>query len=877
MDKTDRPLRMYRLNTLITIALTTVIVFSVSLFGIIQSYRMYAVQEKGVRKQLLLNSQAAANGVSQFLVTTGFNLEAVATLNVEQLTSENPAVRSTVIARLMRLLPAVRQITLLNAEGVEITKMSRFTIVREEDYSSLAHTSLWETIATGNRYLSAVRFGQQTTEPIVSMAHPLGSLAGGVIGAVVADIDLTHLWHLVNELTLGERGCSYVVDGEARVLAHSDMTRIKLGDTLEHDGLPQVLSEEHNRQSIVENSYGNPAMAASAAIENTDWSFVTELPIKEAQREASADLLLSGLILLFTVLSSVVIGIFLATRLSRSLNTLKEGASIVAAGDFDHRITASTTSATHIEEVHTLIAAFNRMVDHIAAKNKVLNERVEQLQDIYKNLPVLLWAVDREGIITIAEGSELGIFELEYGKSVGRSFFDDYQEVFPKSVESLKTCLTGKPVNYEIEALNAVYYVALSPIFNGGEAVTGVRGLAVNVTETRKATEEVRRLRNYLTNIIDSMPSTLVGVDSNGLITLWNRTAEDQTGIEAAQASGKPLADILPVMAKEMEKIKHSMGSKTVCHERKRPLQYEDGNHYEDLTIYPLIGNGIEGAVIRIDDVTEKVRMEELMIQSEKMLSVGGLAAGMAHEINNPLAGMLQTAEVMSSRLGEHLHVPASIKAAKEAGVSLEGIGRFMEARGILRMLNTINESGNRIAVIVANMLSFVRKGETVFSSHDLCALMDKTLELAATDYDLKRKYDFKQITIHREYDVIPQLVACEAAKIQQVFLNILTNGAQAMLMSEVDEPQFIIRIFTEASRKTAVIEIEDNGPGIADEVQQRIFEPFFTTKPVGIGTGLGLSVSYFIINEVHHGEIGVHSVQGQGATFSIRLPLEGE
>ncbi|WP_320044473.1 PAS domain-containing protein [uncultured Desulfobacter sp.] len=119
------------------------------------------------------------------------------------------------------------------------------------------------------------------------------------------------------------------------------------------------------------------------------------------------------------------------------------------------------------------------------------------------------------------------------------------------------------------------------------------------------------------------------------------------------------------------------------------------------LSIFLLVANGVEGAVIRVDDITDQVRMEEMMIQSEKMLTVGGLAAGMAHEINNPLASMLQTANVMQNRLNSRLDIPANQKTAEKAGITLEGLEQFMEARSIPRMLETIVTSGKRVAEIV--------------------------------------------------------------------------------------------------------------------------------------------------------------------------------
>ncbi len=251
----------------------------------------------------------------------------------------------------------------------------------------------------------------------------------------------------------------------------------------------------------------------------------------------------------------------------------------------------------------------------------------------------------------------------------------------------------------------------------------------------------------------------------------------------------------------------------------------------------------------------------------------------MAHEINNPLGGMMQTADVMSIRLTD-MELPANRQAAEEAGTSMEAISAFMKARGIMEMLDNIRGSGKRAAEIVANMLSFSRKGDSSFSTHNLVGLLDHTVNLAGSDYDLKKKYDFRQVEIIREYEGNLPLTPCESGKIQQVLLNILRNGAEAMQEetesnSEFDKKhRFILRMAHEQETGMVRIEIEDNGPGMDEATRKRVFEPFFTTKPINQGTGLGLSVSYFIITENHGGKMSVESTSGEGANFIIRLPV---
>ncbi|MCP5447373.1 MAG: PAS domain S-box protein [Chromatiaceae bacterium] len=419
-------------------------------------------------------------------------------------------------------------------------------------------------------------------------------------------------------------------------------------------------------------------------------------------------------------------------------------------------------------------------------------------------------------------------------------------------------------------------YITLSgkPLHDAKGIFLGYRGIGSDITGRKKQQEEVAHLRNYLVNIINSMPSVLIGVDTQGSITQWNDEARRATGTPFEKALGQPLTQVFPRLTNELERISEAIKSSRMQSDLKRPYQQNDETRFEDVIIFPLIANGVDGAVIRLDDVTERVRLEEMMIQSEKMLSVGGLAAGVAHEINNPLAGMMQTASVMRNRLTD-LSMPANLHAAEEVGISMESLFRFMEKRNILRMLEDISNSGKRVSEIVENMLSFARKSDSGISSHDLAELMDRTLELAATDYNLKKHYDFKTICIIREYaDNLPP-VPCESAKIQQVLLNILKNGAEAMYDADGFEHKFILRLRHDAERSMVCIEIEDNGPGMDEATRRRVFEPFFTTKPVGIGTGLGLSVSYFIITEIHAGRMAVESQPGSGAKFIICLPVD--
>lgn len=400
----------------------------------------------------------------------------------------------------------------------------------------------------------------------------------------------------------------------------------------------------------------------------------------------------------------------------------------------------------------------------------------------------------------------------------------------------------------------------------------GIIGSFLDVTERNLSAKDNLRLRTLLANIIDSMPSMLIGVDAHGRIAQWNQRAAEVTGIAQDAALGRGLDEVLPWLDNEMGKVRQAIAQKKTLFESKLPRSDGEQTVYEDVTIYPLITNGVDGAVIRIDDVTDKVRIEEMLIQSEKMLSVGGLAAGMAHEINNPLASIMGNTQVVETRL---LHpLPQNIEAAHGAGITMDGLRLYLEKRGIPKMLQSIRASGAQAAQIVSNMLSFSRRNDSDRIPEDVAALLDATVDLACTDYDLKKNYDFKKIRIIRDYDASAPHAMCAASKLQQVFLNLFRNGASAMAGKDYppgQSPCIVLRV--RQNKPWVRIEIEDNGPGMEESVRKRAFEPFFTTKPVDKGTGLGLSVSYFIVTEGHAGMMSVETSPGQWTRFIIDLP----
>jgi len=387
-------------------------------------------------------------------------------------------------------------------------------------------------------------------------------------------------------------------------------------------------------------------------------------------------------------------------------------------------------------------------------------------------------------------------------------------------------------------------------------------------------------LRNQEENyrsLVEAADDLVWQTDERGLFSYVCPRAVGMLGYEAGEMLGRSPLDFKP--PGERRTIADALGAMENGRARIRNLQSaalrKDGSRVilETSAVPFFDTQGRFRGYRGIDrDITERVRVSELLIQSEKMASMGGLAAGMAHEINNPLSIILQSAQMVQRHFDPGLERNA--EAARQCGCSMECVRAYLEARGSVEFVKNIREAGERAATIVTNMLDFARKSDSTFVDSDINELLDKSVELAASDFDLKKNYDFRQVKVVRIYARNLPRLRCNRTEIEQVILNLLKNAAQAMNAGMVEGrvPTIVLRTFNDGG--SVVIEMEDNGPGMGEEVRRHVFEPFFTTKPPGDGTGLGLSVSWFIIVKNHGGSIRVESEPGRGARFIISLPL---
>ena len=275
--------------------------------------------------------------------------------------------------------------------------------------------------------------------------------------------------------------------------------------------------------------------------------------------------------------------------------------------------------------------------------------------------------------------------------------------------------------------------------------------------------------------------------------------------------------------------------------------------------LQPAIERELREAAIRGEQRT----MHEKLLVSDRMASVGTLAAGVAHEINNPLAALVANLEVVALTIAE-LHKDQQRQPAGAGGAAPDGVGARL--RELDEPLRDAREAADRVRQIVKDVKIFSRAADSEQRPVDVHLILESSLRIAWTEIRHRAR-------LRKSYGAIPFVLGNES-RLGQVFLNLIVNAAQAIAAGNPADNEISITTKLAADGRV-VVEVRDSGSGIPEEVRNKIFDAFFTTKPVGIGTGLGLSICHRLISEMG-GAISVESEEGKGSLFRIILLAAG-
>lgn len=375
----------------------------------------------------------------------------------------------------------------------------------------------------------------------------------------------------------------------------------------------------------------------------------------------------------------------------------------------------------------------------------------------------------------------------------------------------------------------------------------------------QKREKEISNIKNYLSNILESMPSVLISIDENYKITQWNKTAQEVFNANKENVIGRKIWKIIPQFNSYKNKIFNVMQTKEEEIIYKKNL-FEEVDRLYNIIFYPLIANGVRGIVIRCDDVSELEKKQLQLEQAQKLETIGTLAGGLAHDFNNILNGIFGPISIMKT---------------------LISMGKEITGTQLNKYLGLMDSSANRAKDIVKQILMLSHKYKIRNMPVNLNETISSIQKIATSSFD-------KIVDLDIEFFPENAMIQGDPTQIEQVFLNLIINAYHAMtIMKDADERGGTLYVTITKFKADNVfcnkhinakkgyfwkVSIEDSGVGMDKETIKKIFDPFFTTKGKGVGTGLGLAMVYNIIFQ-HKGFIDVYSEKGKGTTFNVYLP----
>ncbi len=452
----------------------------------------------------------------------------------------------------------------------------------------------------------------------------------------------------------------------------------------------------------------------------------------------------------------------------------------------------------------------------------------------------------------------LRIMRLSHEEATQEAFVE---LIHPEDLDSVMTNLrqgTEQGKSYEIEhrlllkdgTIKWVYTI-VEPSVNIARQVVRLYGTTQDITDRKQVEVRLRNKKNELQAILDSVNDGVIVFDHNGLIQNFNHVCP-QFFPEKLLAGGSCL-DIFhpePAATPDSCPVKLALSGERV---ETSMVSAHDGNiiRYIDVTANPIHDEFGEKtrALVFFRDVTLKRLQELQMIQTDKMSSIGVLATGVAHEINNPLTSVAGYAEALLRRFKDE---PALLQDNR-----LDVFPKYLEV---------IVRESYQCKKIIGSLLNFGRKSNGIIGRADINEIVLEILEL------LQHQSNYKDVEVVTNLQKSVPFITCDPSELRQIIMNLLINACQAITDSG------LVEITTEhsADEQLVYIKVRDTGHGIAQNVIDRIWDPFFTTKEPGKGTGLGLALTYNIVKRLE-GEISVKSTVGEGSQFTVKLPVRNE
>jgi PAS domain S-box-containing protein len=509
---------------------------------------------------------------------------------------------------------------------------------------------------------------------------------------------------------------------------------------------------------------------------------------------------------------------------------------------------------------------------------------------LVESLPQNIFRKDRDGVFTFANQRFCNILGRTLDNVVGKTDYD----FFPRELadkyrqDDAQVMRTGKNIELVEEhctpqGQKLFVEVIKTPVYNLEGKVIGTQCFFWDVTEKHRSEEALQESERRYRQLTEAALDAIIVADQRGDIQLFNKAAERTFGYRAGEVLGAPLALLMPA---EFQPL-HDRGLRRYVETRKARVvgrtvelrgRRKDGVEFPlELSLNAIDVGGELRFLGAIRDLSERNKMRAMLNQNEKLASIGLLSAGVAHEINNPLAYVANNLVVLerdNKALMELVNLYESgrqqlAQTAPEVTRQIEALAGKIDLPYVRdnldRVLSRTRQGVERVTKIVQSLRGLARTSSPQMEEAYLPDIVDMGLDM------IRGQLQRRGVKVEQNYQNIPK-VQCVTTQIGQVVLNILVNAMQAIESAARSEG--LIRVTAWTTSEELILEIADNGTGIDPDNMSKLFDPFFTTKPVGEGTGLGLSISHNIITG-HGGRIEVESQVGIGTAFRITLPLE--
>ncbi len=479
----------------------------------------------------------------------------------------------------------------------------------------------------------------------------------------------------------------------------------------------------------------------------------------------------------------------------------------------------------------------------------------ETLRLIFENAPLGIFHFDTRGVITACNDNFVDIIGSSRRVLVGL----DIGTLPDRGIaDSVRRALDGHGAHYEGDYRSVTagkvtpVRVDFAPIRSENGQVLGGVGIVEDITERRKAELAVRRSEAAFRTLIEAAPDG-IAVYRDGRLVFVNPAFVSELGYDSAeQLIGREARGLIHPDYHEQfdEHTRVMLASWQPIPPREKRLVRRDGSEiWVEIATLPIDFDGEPAVLLLSRDLTERKQMAARLAQADRMASVGTLAAGVAHEINNPLAYVLGSMDLCS----RHVQGLAQHVTGPEARALLDALSDCLQ---------NAHDGADRVRVIVRDLMTFSRAESDQPVAVDVEKTLDSSVNLVWNEIRHRAR-------LVKSYSGVPAVLA-EEARLGQVFVNLLVNAAQAIPEGRSEDSE--IRVTTSSDEQHVYIDVADDGAGIPAEELGHIFEPFYTTKPMGVGTGLGLSICHGIVSALG-GTIKAYSTPGKGSRFRVELP----